>query len=142
MNIKKFENAKKLIKDYKKVNQDLRDSQFQFITLQILREVRILIKFCHDFNIPPFKFPKSSLSELFESHCSLELPEAHLYLNYSNFNSHLNYSKFNVHLNYSTFKFYFNFRHLNFHLNYSIIALDLMFKKSNIEYRVLKINER
>ena len=108
-------------------------------------------RYYHDFNIFSFKFPKLSSSELFESHCLFELFETHfhlnysnlnVHLNYSNLNVHLNYSKFNVHLNYPTFKFHFNFRHLDFHLNYSITAFDLMFRKSNIEYRVLKISER
>ena len=88
---------------------------------------------CHGSNIPSFKFFKSSLFELFE---------AHLHLNYPNLNVHLNYSKFNVHLNYSAFKFHLNFRHSDFHFNYSTTALDLMFKKSNIEYQMLKISGR
>ena len=65
-----------------------------------------------------------------------------VYLNYPKFNVYLDYSNLKLHLNYSAFKFYFNFRHSDFHLNYSITALDLMFKKSNVEYRVLKISVR
>ena len=89
-----------------------------------------------------FKFFKSSSSQLHDVQCLFKLFEIHFHLNYSKFNVHLNYSNLKLHLNYPAFKFYFNFRHLDFHFNYSTIALDLMFKKSNIEYRVLEINGR
>ena len=81
----------------------------------------------------------------------LNYSKFNVYLNYSKFNVHLNYSKFNVylnysnlklHLNYPAFKFHFNFRHSDFYLNYSTIAFDLMFKKSNVEYRMLEISGR
>ena len=43
MNIKKLENAKKLVKNYEKINQDSKRSQF--ITSQTLLKVRVFVKF-------------------------------------------------------------------------------------------------
>ena len=80
-----------------------------------------------------FKFFKSSSSQLYDVQCSSELLEVYL---------HLNYSNLKLYLNYPAFEFHFNFRHSDFHFNYLTIALDLMFKKSNIEYRILEISVR
>ena len=106
------------------VNDESRDSQkFAF-------EKR---EYYHDSNIFSFKFFKLSSSQLHDVQCLFKLFEIYLYSNYPNLR---------LHLNYPAFEFHFNFRYSDFHLNYSITALDLMFKKSNVEYRVLEISVR
>ena len=104
--------------------------------------IKLQIYLCHDSNMPSFKFFKSSSPQLYDVQYSSELFEVYLHLNYSKFKVHLNYPNLKLHLNYPAFKFHFNFRHIDFYFNYSTIVLDLMFKKSNIEYRMLIISVR